>query len=337
MTQEGANRELIMVDPKQVLLVTQAHLDKYPEQRQLLEKYYDVRAERTLDQDFVRGVKDLGFIHTPIFLVHSDELDKDVVVAGRQRLKAALALGFEQIPAIYHTDQSKLNVALELTENLSRSENTAVESAYAFRKAMREGYSQKEIALMCGITDAEVSQTLSLGDMPKVVHDWIKRGKLTETAALSLKKSVGKTAPKGAGVTAVYDEKEVKAHLEGLDEQVRLSGGSKIKTKHTKAARNTGSANTDALTPRDWKAIVADASTPPIFVPLISLFLGDLSIAQARQQGLDWLKKPVHQPKPKKVKEPKVKGEGKGKSKKQDVINITPEQSSESLKSLFGQ
>lgn len=334
MTQESANRELVMVDPKQVLLVTQAHLDKYPEQRQLLEKYYEPRADRPLDADFVKAVKELGYIHTPIFLVHSDELDKDVVVAGRQRLKTAIALGFEQIPAIYHSDDSKLTVALELTENLSRSENTAVESAYAFRKALTAGYSQKEIALMCGITDAEVSNTLSLGDMPKIVHDWIKKGKLTETAALSLKKTVGKTAPKATGRTAIYDEKEVKAHLEGLDEQVRLSGGTKIKTKHTQAARKTGSANPDALTPRDWKAILADASTPPVFVPLISLFLGDLSLAQARQQGLDWLKKPVHQPKPKKIKEPKVKSEKK--SKKQDVVSVSAQESSQSLKELFG-
>jgi ParB/RepB/Spo0J family partition protein len=333
MTQESANRELVMLNPHEILMVTQAHLDKYPEQRHLLEPFYDVRAERPNDPDFVETIRQVGYIHTPIFVVHSDELEKDVLVAGRRRLKAALALGLEQIPAIFHSDEAKLNVAIELTENISRSENTAVESAYAFRKAMKAGYSQKEIAVMCGITDAEVSHILSLGDMPKVVHDWIKKGRLSETAALSLKKTVGKPAPKGAGITAIYDEKEVKAHLEGLSDQVRLSGGSKIKTKHTQSARKSGSANPDAFTPKDWRAVVADASTPPIFVPLISLFLGDLSLTQARQQGLDWLKKPIHQPKPKKIKEAKTKND---KKKKQDVVTVTPEQSSQSLKELFG-
>jgi hypothetical protein len=72
---------------------------------------------------------------------------------------------------------------------------------------------------------------------------------------------------------------------------------------------------------------------------LISFFIGDLSLAQARQQGaghLDWLVKPVHQPKPKKVKEPKVKSEKKSKKTKEEVVEVTPEQSRESLKQLFG-
>jgi ParB/RepB/Spo0J family partition protein len=340
MNQEFANRTLETRNPQELLIVTSAHLDKFPEHRGLLAKYYDKRGDRGLDPDFVESVKAFGAIHTPVFITHVEELQKDVVVAGRRRVRAAIAAGFEEVPVIVHSNEAKLNVALELTENFNRSENTAVESAYGIRKALATGMNQEEVATMCGITGAAVSHILSLGDMPKIVHEYIKKGKLTESAALTIKKAVGKPAAKATGLTATYDEKEVKAFLEGLDEQVRLAGGTKIKGKDARAARNGTPSPSDAFNKKDWKALTSDSNVPNPYVALISFFIGDISLSQARQQGaghLDWLVKPVHQPKPKKVKEPKVKGEGKAKkSKKETVVEVTPEQSKSALKDLFG-
>ena len=255
-------------------------------------------------------------------------------------VRAAIAAGFEEVPVIIHSDEAKLNVALELTENFARSENTAVESAWAIRKALSTGMNQEEVATMCGITGAAVSHILSLGDMPKIVHEYIKKGKLTESAALTIKKACGKPAAKATGLTANYDDKEVKAFLEGLDEQVRLAGGTKIKGKDARAARDGKPKSSDSFNVKDWKAMIGDSSVPNPFAVLISFFIGDLSLHQARQQGaghLDWLIKPVHQPKPKKVKEAKVKGEGKAKkSKKEDVVEVSPTEAKASLKELFG-
>lgn len=340
MNQEFANRTLEVRNPQELLIVTSAHLDKFPEHRELLSKYYDERGDRPVDPTFVESVKAFGAIHTPVFIVHSDELDKDVVIAGRRRVRAAVAAGLEQVPVIVHTDEAKLNVGLELTENFNRSENTAVESAHAIRKALATGMTQEEVATMCGITGAQVSYTLTLGDMPKVVHDYIKKGKLTESAALTIKKAVGKPAAKATGKTAIYDEKEVKSFLEGLDEQVRLQGGTKIKGKDARAARNGTPSPSDAFTKKDWKAVADKESTPNPYSVLIRFFNGDISLVQARHQAaghLDWLEKPVHHPKPKKVKEPKVKGEGKAKkSKKEDVVEVSPAQAKASLSELFG-
>ncbi len=340
MNQEFANRTLETRNPQQLLIVTSALLDKHPQHAQLLSKYYEPRADRGIDPTFVEQVKAVGAIHTPIFITYVEELQKDVVIAGRQRVRAAVALGFEEVPVIVHSDEAKLNVALELTENFARSANTKVESAYAIRKALASGLTQEEVATMCGITGAEVTYTLQLGDMPKIVHQYIEKGKLTESAALQIKKAVGKPAPKATGKTALYDEKEVKAFLEGLDEQVRLSGGTKIKGKHTRAAREGKPNPSDGFNKKDWKAIIGDENVPNPFACLISFFIGDLSLHQARSQAgghLDWLIKPVHQPKPKKVKEPKVKGEGKTKKgKKEDVVEVSPAEAKTKLSELFG-
>lgn len=351
MNQEFANRTLETRNPNQLLIVTTALLDKYPQHADVLSKYFDPRGDRPLDNTFLDQVKAVGAIHTPVFITYVEALEKDVVVAGRQRVRAAIAAGFEEIPVIRHSDEAKLSVALELTENFARSENTAVESAYAIRKALSTGMTQEEVATMCGITGAAVSHILTIGDMPKIVHDYIKKGKLTESAALSIKKAtikradgtegpLGKPAAKATGKTALYDEKEVKAFLEGLDEQVRLAGGTKIKGKDARAARTGSPSPADAFNKKDWKAIIGDENVPNPFVCLISFFIGDLSLHQAREQSgghLNWLIKPVHQPKPKKVKEPKVKGEGKTKkSKKETVVEVSPAEAKASLKELFG-
>src|SRR5687767_9822639 len=119
MNQEFANRTLEVRNPQQLLIVTSEHLTKFPEHRDLLAKYFDKRGDRPVDPDFVESVKSFGAIHTPIFITHVEELQKDVVVAGRRRVRAAIAAGFEEIPVIVHTDEAKLNVALELTENFN--------------------------------------------------------------------------------------------------------------------------------------------------------------------------------------------------------------------------
>lgn len=339
MSQEWANRLLETRDPKQLLIVTQEHLDKYPEHKALLEKYYDKRADTPVEQDFVNAVKEFGAIHSPVFITHVEELGKDVVIAGRRRVRAAIQAGFQEVPVITHSNEDKLNALLELSENLSRRENTAVESAYAYRKAMRTGLTQEEIAGKIGVTPATISYTLTIGDMPKVVHDYISKGKLTNTAALTLSKSLGKKAAPASGVTRVYDEKEVKAALEAMDEKARLAGGkadAKITVEQARASKPT---HVEGLSAKEWDALIADESVPKEAMLLISVFRNKLSPAQAVQQAdgkLSWLRKITPQPKPKKVKEPKIKPEKKG--KKTEAVTETPAQAQatkDDIKSLF--
>lgn len=329
--QEFSNRDMEVRDPRKLVVITKAMLDQYPEHRQILEQYYDKRGDRVLDPLFAETVREAEAVIDPIKITHVDTLDADVVLDGRQRRNAAVAVGLQEVPVIVYSDEAEVRILLELTSNLARSENTPVESAHAFRKAMLQGKNQEDIARMCGITGAQVTHILSLGDMPPIVHEWINKGKLTPTAALTLKKAVGKPAPKGSGLTAIYDAKEVKAHLEGLENAARQAGGAKIKVAQ---AKNSKSNHADRMTNKDWKAVIADSETPSDYATLIAAVLGDISPAQARQQGLLFVKKTVPQPKPKKVKEPKVKGE-KAKTKDVGQTDTPQTTAADDVKSLF--
>ena len=333
--QEFSNLEIETRDPNKLLVVTQAHIDKYPQHKALLEKYYDKRADRVLDPNFVESIRTVQAIIEPIKITHVDELDADVVLDGRQRTRGAQAVGLPEVPVIVYSDEADVAILLELVSNLARSDNTAVESAHAFRKAMAQGKTQEDIAKMIGYTPARVSQILTLGDMPPVVHDWVSKGKLSETAALSLKKTFGKPAAKATGLTALYDPKEVKAGLEAMEDTVRLAGGTKIKVKQAKASKP---GHHEGLSAKEWDALIADAQVPTPYVALISLFRNQLSVEQARQQGggeLNWLRKITPQPKPKKVKEPKVKASKKGKGKDEGETTPVKAESKEDIKALF--
>src|SRR4030095_13953729 len=180
---EFANRELETRDPRKLLIVTKAHLDNYPDQREMLAKYYDKRADSGLDESIAVSVKSVGAVHTPLFIttVEMNGQDVDVVLAGRQRVRAAIAAGLQEVPVIVHSNEDKLNAILEASENLSRRQNTPAESAHVYKKMLNAGLTQEEIAIYAGVTPAAISYALSIGEMPKIVHEYIEKGKLSPT------------------------------------------------------------------------------------------------------------------------------------------------------------
>ena len=329
---EFQNREMETRDPKLLIVVTKEHLDRYPEQRELLAKYYDKRADAPLDDSIRTSVKHLGYVHTPLFITNVPELG-DVVIEGRQRRRAALEAGLAEVPVIFHTNDDKVNALLEASSNLARRQNTPAESAHVYQKLLQTGMSQQEIAQFVGVTPAAISYCLSVGEMPKIVHKYIEEGKLSPTAALALKKTYGKKAQKGSGKTTQYDDAEIKAALESMEEDARQAGGSKIKGDRVKQASNSKAGFAEGLTRKEWEALYEDSTTPDDYKALIGVFLNKISVATAvanESENLgSWLRKITPQPKPKKVKEPKVKGS------KKDKEPVVDTKSEADLKSLF--
>lgn len=338
MNNEFTNRELEVRDPNKLLIVTKEHLDKYPEKRPLLAKYYDKRTDAGLDAGINLAVKTLGAVHTPVFIttIDLDGTFVDVVIDGRQRVLAAKANGITEVPTISHSDDDKINVILEASANLARRANSPAESAYVFRKALQAGLTQEEIAAMAGVTPAAISYALTVGDMPQFIHKMIEKEQLTPTAALSLSKSFGKKAPKGSGLTKVYtseDQEAMKTAVEALSDADKKAGGiGKVKVKQANASK-AGFA--EGLTGKEWDALLEDGTVPDDYNILISLFRNKISLASAQRQlkerdmSYEWLRKITPQPKPKKVKEPKVKA-----SKKEPKVEPS-QQSDSDLAALF--
>jgi ParB-like chromosome segregation protein Spo0J len=296
-------------NPNSLVIVTKALLKAHPDWAEPLSKFYDLRAERGLDPVFSSQVKAAGRIIQPVGIARVDGIG-DVVVYGRQRTRAAVANGFTSIPVTIEADDTRLATISELSENLARSDNSILENAVAFKKALQQGMSQAEVGSLAGVSDVTILNTIHLGEMPAFVHKMIDKGELSPTAALGLK-TFGKKAAKGSGLSRVYDEeaqKAMKEFITSLDADAKLKGGGKKIS--VKQARSSSPNHVDNLTNKEWDALVAEASTPEWAANLINAVRGKVSWQKARYNAnghLDFLHKPEIPKKEKKVKEPKVK------------------------------
>lgn len=319
--------ELKYANPKHLTVVTTAYLKQHPDRAERLARYHSIAADSPLDQAFKGQVEAAGRIIVPISVEHIDEYDMDVVVAGRQRWKAARELGYTEVPIMFEdADDEKNTVIVEASENLARRNLSPQEQGEAYRKLFLAGFDQAGIAKLVGKTPAYISRILTVAEMPSVVHKAIDKGTLTAEAAYSLK-DIGKKAAKGSGRQRIYDEKEVAAALNALSEEAKLvNGGSgKIKVKQANASK----ASSAELNKGNWDALYDHADTPDDYKALIGVFTGKLSIKQAKDlapENLDWLQKieKVKVVKPKKAKEPKeakIKGSKKAEPKKDVDLN----------------
>lgn len=316
ISKELANGNGLQIrNPNSLIIVTEALLKAHPDLRDVLATYHDLRAERSQGgafEVFKNQVATIGRIIDPVKIAKVEGVG-DVVVDGRQRVRAAVALGLTSVPVIFEDTSPKNVVLVEMLSNLARSDNSTVENAAVFKKAMLTGLSVDEIATTAGVSPTTIKNTIILGEMPKEIHKLIDRGDLGPTAALSLQ-SYGKKAPKGSGAVRIYDEEAKKQMLESvnqMDAEAKLKGaGKKISIKQ---ARNSTSKPVESLTGKNWDALVAgDMSIPLPFALLIQVFRGKLSWEQARQQApeaLSWLRKVEPEPKPKAEKKPKAKKE----------------------------
>lgn len=326
------NRVLETRDPKNLIVITKTWMKNNAELADKVEQFYDLRAERPLDPAFKSQVEETGYIHTPLFITAVEGVG-DIVVEGRQRKAAALALGYSEVPVIEHDPETDLSIELELTSNLARSENTILENAVVFKKALQKGISMDRLAKLAGISSVHVLNTMMLGEMPKFVHKWIEEGLISATAALQFK-AFGKKAPKAAGVSKVYDDeaqKAIKDAFDKLDLEAKMKGSGKVKVKQ---ARQSASKSAEGLSRKEWEALVSDSETPEDYAALIQVFLNKLNPEQAvklHPENLSWLRRVEPPKKERKVKEPKT---AKAKAPK-DVDPTTTDSDEDMMRQMF--
>ncbi len=103
------------------------------------------------------------------------------LVAGERRLRACQRLGLTQIPAIVRpTSARRESLELALTENMFRSNLSAIEEAAAYnRLAETFGLSHDTIASRLGKSRSTITNTIRLLNLPAPVQKAIKDGQLT--------------------------------------------------------------------------------------------------------------------------------------------------------------
>jgi ParB family chromosome partitioning protein len=176
------------------------------------------------------------------------------VVAGERRLKAAKAIGLEQVPVIIKNVTDREALVLALVENIQREELNAIEEALGFKRLMEEfQFTPEAIGESIGKDRSTVTNLLRLLRLPEEIQKQVAEAKLSvghARALLSLedasiqKKMARVIIDKGMSVRQVEDlvkkaqsskniiqaakTKHKNRDIEILEEELRKILGTKI-------------------------------------------------------------------------------------------------------------
>ncbi len=179
------------------------------------------------DAEFARSVQVHGVVQ-PVVVYRIDGPDEDgmvfELVSGHRRLDAALYAHLDIIPAMLLSPDSTEQGRALLTalENLQRKDLRPMEKASQLRALMEAyQYSQREIAGLVGLSEAQVSRLLSLLQAPPEVQEAVNNGQISIVQAQKLaqvspdeRAQLLKVAGQGMDLGALQAEKEKVGFLE---------------------------------------------------------------------------------------------------------------------------
>ncbi len=109
------------------------------------------------------------------------------LVAGERRWRAAMQLGWKEIPGSVREVDNRTLLVLALVENLQRSGLSPLEEADGFRRLAEEfSLSQQQIAEVVGRDRSTVANTMRLLQLPASVRQMVSEGRLSAGHARAL-------------------------------------------------------------------------------------------------------------------------------------------------------
>ncbi|MCB0309901.1 MAG: ParB/RepB/Spo0J family partition protein [Bdellovibrionales bacterium] len=161
---------------------------------------------------------------------------KFILIAGERRFRAAKKVGLATVPVLVNHDKDDSNettLAMQLVENLQRSDLTPLERAHAI-SALKEtnNLSVREVAAKLGVSKSMVQRSLDILDLPDDLLNALREG-ASESKVLLLSK--------------IADDELRATYLKDLDVLTR----SKLKTELESVSGKTTSANNRVVSPED--------------------------------------------------------------------------------------
>ncbi len=109
------------------------------------------------------------------------------LIAGERRLRAAIAAGMKEIPALVYAVDGEASAELAIMENLLREDLTLFESAAAIERLIKEfALTQEEIASRLSVSQSYVANKLRLLRLDEKTRERILSASLTERHARAL-------------------------------------------------------------------------------------------------------------------------------------------------------
>jgi len=102
------------------------------------------------------------------------------LIAGERRLRAAMKLGWKEIPAIIKDIDDKTVLTLALVENLQRTDLNPIEEGEGYYRLANEfGLTQQQIAETVGKDRTTIANMLRVLQLPEVVRKLLQDGQLS--------------------------------------------------------------------------------------------------------------------------------------------------------------
>jgi ParB family chromosome partitioning protein len=137
--------------------------------------------------DLTASMRENGLLQPIVVRPAREDSGKWELVAGEQRWRASVRLGWPDIPALVRDVDDRTLLVLALVENIQRAELSPLEEAEAYRRLSEEfALSQKEIADTVGRDRSTVSNAMRLLQLPASVRSLIAEGRLSAGHARAL-------------------------------------------------------------------------------------------------------------------------------------------------------
>jgi ParB family transcriptional regulator, chromosome partitioning protein len=102
------------------------------------------------------------------------------LLAGERRYRAALSLGWADIPAVVRDVDDRTALTLALVENLQRADLNPIEEADGYARLIRDfSLTQQQVAEAVGKDRSTVANTLRLLNLPSAVRTMLRDGQLS--------------------------------------------------------------------------------------------------------------------------------------------------------------
>src|SRR5476651_338447 len=135
-------------------------------------------------EDLKASIKEKGVLQPILVRKHENGYE---VVAGERRLRAAKAIGLEQVPVIIKNVTDREALVLALVENIQREELNAIEEALGFKRLMEEfQFTQEAVAEAIGKDRSTVTNLLRLLRLPEEIQKYVADAKLSMGHARAL-------------------------------------------------------------------------------------------------------------------------------------------------------
>ncbi len=134
--------------------------------------------------DLVESIRVHGVIE-PLIVAHTPAGYQ--IIAGERRWRASKLAGLSEVPVLIKETTPRGMLEMAIVENVQRTDLNAIDRAKSFERLIQEfNLSFNEVAARIGKSEAYVSNTMRLLDLPDALKDGVITGVITEGHARAL-------------------------------------------------------------------------------------------------------------------------------------------------------